>query len=504
MKSSFIKQTLVAGSTALTLLLGSCGKDFVSIQPRGQFLTDNYYSNRTEAYTGLVAVYDLLRKNAGGFDNMITFLNAGSDDCFAGGGGPTDGAGIHGFDEFRLNSTIIPDSYFSDFYQGIFRANILLQKMEGVPMDAAEKARFIAETKTLRALYYFNLVRLFGNIPLITEPVTTAGIYDVAQAPKADIYAQMEKDITEALPDLPANLTAAEAGRINIPAAKAILGKIYLYDNKMTEAAAQFADVNQTPGQVTTYGNRLLATYGNLWSFTNKFNQESILSARHTDKSFADWGFWGGSNDEGNSVNQMVGPRNYGKTGAAAPEIPSGWSFNPVTNELWAVMQNDPRAASSVLNMNALVAANQAVYSPADANTGLFINKFIPRTTDIRPGAGTQELNYQQDDYIIRLADTYLMEAEALGGTGARAQALLTAVRARVGLAPVAVSLAAIKAERRLELAFEGHRFFDLVRWGDAPAVLGPRGFQAGRDEVLPIPQRELLGTKLVQNPGFQ
>ena len=95
------------------------------------------------------------------------------------------------------------------------------------------------------------------------------------------------------------------------------------------------------------------------------------------------------------------------------------------------------------------------------------------------------------------------MEAEALGATGARAQALLDAVRARVGLPSVTVSLAAIKTERRAELAGEGHRWFDLVRWGDAPAVLGSRGFVAGKHEVFPIPFRELQGTKLVQNDKY-
>jgi hypothetical protein len=123
--------------------------------------------------------------------------------------------------------------------------------------------------------------------------------------------------------------------------------------------------------------------------------------------------------------------------------------------------------------------------------------------SDIRTGGGSVELNFQQNDYIIRLADTYLLEAEALNGTGARAQALLDAVRARVGLPSVPVSLAAIKEERRRELAGEGHRFFDLVRWGDAATVLASRGFKAGKNEVFPIPQQELQGTKLVQNPGY-
>ena len=118
-------------------------------------------------------------------------------------------------------------------------------------------------------------------------------------------------------------------------------------------------------------------------------------------------------------------------------------------------------------------------------------------------GTGELLLNYKQNSYVIRLADTYLMEAEALGGTGARAQALLDAVRTRAGLASTAVSLAAIKAERRLELGGEGHRFFDLVRWGDATSKLASRGFVAGKNEVFPIPYKELQNTLIVQNPGY-
>ena len=200
----------------------------------------------------------------------------------------------------------------------------------------------------------------------------------------------------------------------------------------------------------------------------------------------------------------MVGPRSYSKTaGSSAPDIPSGWSFNVFTQEFYDAIKNDPRFSATVLDVKALAAAGQAIYIEGYMNTGYFLNKFIPRKSDVRTGGGALELNFQQDDYIIRLADTYLMEAEALGSTGPRAQALLDAVRARVGLPSVPVSLAAIKAERRLELAGEGHRFFDLVRWGDAPAKLGSRGFVAGKNEVLPIPARELTGTKLVQNPNY-
>ncbi len=492
-------------ATAMTLSLGSCDKDFVTIQPRGQFLSENYYTNADQAYAGLIAVYDPLRKNAGGFENMITMMNAGSGDFYAGGGGATDGAGIHGFESYTLSSTTIPDSYWSDYYQGIFRANLLLQRIDAIDMDAALKARFIAETKALRAFYYFELEILFKNIPLVLEPLNYGNLYTVEQATPEAIYAQIEKDLTEALPDIPTSLVAeTEEGRLNRPAVQAIFGKVLLYEKKFDEAATHLADVNGTPGQLTQYGNKLVDNFNDLWVFTNKFNTEVVLGGQHTDASRAGWGNWGSGSDEGNSVNQMVGPRTYSRPAVStAPDIPSGWSFNPITPEFFDVIKDDPRAAATVLDMNVLKSTGQADYVEGDKNTGYFLNKFIPRSSDVVTNGSQQELNYKQNDYIIRLADTYLMEAEALGATGARAQALLDAVRARVGLGSIPVSMNAIKAERRLELAGEGFLFFDLVRWGDAPTVLGPKGFTAGKDEIFPIPQRETQGTLLVQNPGF-
>lgn len=503
MKNFKIKPAFLA--IVILFLLGSCKKTFIDLTPKGQFLTQNYYANRDQAFTGLVATYDLMRKNAGGFENMITMMNAGSDDNYAGGGGATDGAGIQSFSNYTINPNTIPRSFWSDHYQGIFRANILLQKLPDVPMDAAEKARFTAEAKALRATYYFNLVRMFKNIPLLLEPLSTADIYNVTQATPAAVYTQIEKDLTEAIPNLPSTVVlTTEAGRFTKVAAQAMLGKVYLYDNKKTEAAAQLALVNGTPGQPNQYGNRLLTKFSDLWVFTNKFNAESILEAVHSNQSNADWGFWGSSGDEGNSADEMVGPRSYVRVDPSAPDIyTGGWSFNVWTQDFYDFIKNDPRFSATILDVKALAAAGKVKYIEGYQNTGYFLMKFIPMRSDIRTGGGATELNFQQNDYIIRLADTYLLEAEALGGTGARAQALLDAVRARVGLPSVPVSLDAIKTERRLELAGEGHRFFDLVRWGNAATVLGSRGFKAGKNEIFPIPSGELQGTKLVQNPNY-
>lgn len=484
--------------------LGSCSEEFVDLTPKGAFLSDNYYSNEGQATAALVGVYDPIRKNSGGFENMIAMMNAGSDDFYAGGGGSTDGQGLQDFSTHSLTSLSIPGSFWNDHYQGIFRANTLLAKLPNVDMSDALKSRFTAETKALRAIYYFNLVRMFKNIPLLLDPLTATNMYDVEQTASEAVYAQIEKDLTEAIPNLPTSVPAStESGRLTKGAAQAMLGKVYLFEGKKTEAAAVLAEVNGTPGAVNQYGNKLLTNFSDLWVVANKFNTESLIEVSHTSAGNSDWGFWGSGRDEGNSLNVMVGPRTYSKPAASpAPDLPSGWSFNVVTQNLYDALKSDPRFGATILDVKALKAAGEADYIGGYQDTGYFLNKFLPRKTDVRTGGGAAELNYKQNTYVMRLADTYLMEAEALG-SGARAQALLDAVRARVGLPSVPVTLQAIKNERRMELAGEGLRFFDLVRWGDAASVLANRGFNAGTDEIFPIPNRELQGTKLKQNPGY-
>lgn len=504
MKTINIKFLFIA--TAMIITMGSCSGDFLEVAPKGTNLESNYYQDEDQAFAGLVAVYDIMNKNSGGFDNMITMMNAGSDDHYAGGGSATDGAGIQGFSNYTLSPTTISQSFWSDHYQGVFRANFLLTKLPGIPMDADLIARYTAECKALRANYYFNLVRMFENVPLILVPVSTSEFYTVKQATPADVYAQIEKDLNEAIANLPATVPATDAGRFTKGAAKALLGKVYLFDpagDKKALAATELAAVNGIPGGTSQYGYKLITNFKDLWIVDNKFNTESILEVAHTNASSASWDIWLTGSAEGNITNIMCGPRNYTKIGESAPDLPSGWSFNVFTQDFYDVIKTDPRFGATVLDLKSLSAAGEASYIGGYQDTGYFLNKFIPRKEDVTTGTGEPVLNYRQNSYVIRLADTYLLEAEALGGTGARAQALLDAVRARVGLASAPVSLAAIKAERRIELAGEGHRFFDLVRWDDAATVLSSRGFKAGKNEVFPIPYKELQNTLIVQNPGY-
>lgn len=485
-----------------TVSISACSEGFLDIKPRGTDLEANYYQNSQEAFNGLIAIYDVVGWQGGGYITKVNATSAASDDHYAGGGGPNDINDLQVWSNYTLSPAQGPqEELWRKGFSGIFRANILLEKLPDVPMSDAERIRFTAESKFLRAYFYFDLIRLFKNIPLFTAPVPANSMYDVTQVPPHEVYAQIEQDLTEAIQGLPATVPAAtEGGRATVGAARALLGKVYLQQEKFAEAAQQLAEVNGTPGGTSQYGYQLLPDFGQLFIVNNKFNNESIFEVAHTNTSVGDWGCIPCT--EGNVMNILVGPRNY-NPGPGAPDYVSGWSFLPITPNLFNEIHFDPRNPHTVANLDSLEANGLASYEYGYMNTGYFLEKFAGRVSDRWAGAGSPELNFPQNMYEIRLADTYLLEAETLvrgGGDAGRAAALLNAVRQRVNLGPVEATLENIKRERRLELVGEGHRWFDLVRWGDAAAKLGDRGFVAGRHEILPIPLLELENTQMQQS----
>jgi starch-binding outer membrane protein, SusD/RagB family len=497
MKKHILYLTVIATGG---LLLGSCSKSFIDVKPKGTALEENYYRNATEAYNGLVAAYDPLGAECGGtYSNKIGPLNSASDDCYAGGGSSSDVPAWQAWNNYTLDAANgIQADFWSHGFTGVYRANVLLSKLPAVPMDDALKSRFTAEAKFLRAYFYFDLVRYFKNVPLFLAPVSPGEMFSVTQAPPAEVWAQMEKDLKEAIPDLPVSVPVAENGRVTRLAATALLGKVILFQNdesRMQEAADLFDQVNSSPNY------ELLDDYSQIFRPDNKFNKESVFEIVHTAKAISGWGSW--PNFEGNVYTQMVGPRAY-----SGSIYMVGWGFNPLTPELISVLKNDPRYEYTTYNVDEMIKSGAASsYEKGYQNTGYFVKKYAPLIEFYNTaGAGDPVLNYPNDYIEIRLADTYLMEAEALvraGGNTAKAQEYLDKVRARVGLAPVPATLDNIYKERRLELATEGHRFFDLVRTGQAATALASKGFTAGKNEILPIPLGELTNTQLVQNPGY-
>lgn len=477
---------------SIIIISTACNKSFLELNPRGTELEDNFYQNETQVFQGLVAAYDVLQwGTSGGYTMKVPLLTTASDEAHAGGSDASDQPSWVAYDNFTLDPFRGPQlGLWQKYYTGVYRANLILEKIE-LSKDKLESSfvdRVTAEARFLRAYYYFDLLRFFGNIPLITKTLAPSEMYTQEQVAPELVYTQIEEDLKASFNALPSTLAANEMGRVTLGAAKALLGKVLLFKNdnsRMAEAAALLREVNTSP----QYG--LLDNFEDIFNPENPFHKESVFEIPHSNlSSWGDWGWINGS--EGNIAVQFVGPADYN-----GPIFTNGWGFCPISLDLVNFMQGDPRFEHTIIDGNAMKAQG-ATYAARYQNTDYFIKKYGPRTA-YRATAGNVELNWPINVIDIRLADTYLMEAEAIirsGGDQNRANDLLNAVRNRVGLGDVVATQQTIMDERRMELATEGHRFFDLVRTGTAAQVLGPLGFQANKHEVLPIPQQEIDITK--------
>lgn len=480
--------------------LASCDQ-FLELQPKGQTLESNFYQTEDDFYRGLVAVYDVLQAQ-GGWSMRIGLLNVASDDCHAGGSDASDQPNWVAWDAFTLTPTLGPQQLlWNNNYTGVYRANLVLDKLaQNTTIRSSVKNRIAAEAKFLRAFFYFDLVRYFGRIPLITQPLGASEIYKQTQTTPEAVFAQIEKDLKEAKAtlELPETVAATELGRATKGAVRALLGKVILFQNnttKMGEAAAALEEVIQSG----VY--RLEPNFADIFRSDREFGQESVFEIAFSSLTAGGWEAFGYT--EGNYSVQFFGMRDY-----VGPIYETGWSFAPVSTELADAMRGDPRFDATIIDGKALKAQG-ASYTPGYQNTDYFIRKYAPIKED-RANLGEPALNWKANVREIRYADVLLMAAEALvrsGGDATKARGYLNQVRSRAKLAPYTGSdlLNAIYNERRLELATEGHRFFDLVRTGQAAQVLSKSGYVANKNNYLPIPQNEIDITNkgLQQNAGY-
>ncbi|WP_417884554.1 RagB/SusD family nutrient uptake outer membrane protein [Zunongwangia sp.] len=511
---SIIKYILF--SIIITPFFNSCSDDYLEVNPKGQSLESNYYRNADEAYAALVAAYDPVGWISANYVAKEFALNIASDDHYAGGGNAQDANPLQVWSNYTLDAATGPqEELWRRGYSGVFRTNILLSKLPDVDMDENLKARYTAESKFLRAYYYFDLIRLFKRIPLFKKPLEASAINNVLQVDREQVYALIEEDLLAAINDLPLTIEnrETEAGRATQGAAKALLGKMYLYQERFNEAVTQLQDVNGEPGGNNMYGYKLLDNFGDLFKKENQFNSESIFEVIHSSASNGVWDCIGCT--EGNLLSVMSAPRGYTvlEEGRGAPNFVSGWGFNVVTENLVAAFIKedgsfDGRYPFTITNVDSLAQEGIVNYDKSYQGSGYFLKKFAGTKDDRSDGGGNWELNFPKNFYDIRLADTYLMEAEALvrgGGNTGRAQKLLDAVRTRSGNNDmVSATFENILKERRLELAGEGHRWFDLVRTGMAAEALEFKGYIEGKHNKLPIPLQDLNNTLLEQDPAYQ
>jgi hypothetical protein len=390
-------------------------------------------------------------------------------------------------------------SYFT-----IYRANKIVNRV--LPETDLRK-RIIGEAKFIRAYNYFELVTLWGDVPLVLDDIPPAQYTSTGRKAKADVWTQIEKDLNEAIAALPLKNTYTGADRFHVSkgSAQALLGKALLYQGKNAEAATQFENV------ITSTQYSLAPSVGAAFSRNFEFGSESIFEINYTNTRSYDWGNfpWGGA-PESNIHIQLMGPRADYYTKAPADSLIGGWGFNLPTQKMWNafIAAGDvTRRQQTIMSQTELTTAggNWSIANAYDFS-GYWQRKygtFIPQT-----GGPVGELNYGTNWRHIRYADVLLMAAEAYNKSSNdnKARGYLNDLRTNRGLGVVATSGNAlfedIVKERQLELAFEGFRFQDLIRWNRAATELGPLGFQA-KHALLPIPDFDVRTATLPQNTGW-
>jgi len=478
----YLTKKSICFSASILLILGlalSCSEDFIDVEANQE--TEGAIT-ADKAPELVNAVYNNLNQWAMSSFSWNGVSSITTDDANKGSDPGDTGGDKNLLDALTFDATTISfDEVWAAHYDGIQRANQAINRIEAFDFDPTLKSRLIGEAKFLRALTYFRLVKTFGGVPLI------AGIPDLSvdpaqllsRATKEATYAFIETDLTEAIASLPekSEYPVSELGRATKGAAKALLAKVSMYQNKWQEVMTLTNEIIAS-GE---YG--LTNNYEDIWKEIGENNTESIFEI------------------QARGETPTAGTQGYSVTQGARGAGGWGWGFNtPSQNLADSYEAGDTRRDATIIFRGET----------------LFDGRLVPNTV-VNPMYNQKAYSSAFSDAwetgknirILRYAEVLLMNAEAALATGGDAATPLNQVRNRalLGIAPV-VNQMAIWEERRHELAFEHDRYFDLVRQGRAGTVLRALGkpFEDGKHEVFPIPNEQIIksGGLLEQNPNYE
>ena len=511
-----LSKSFIGGVFLLSLGLFSsgCTEKFLDESPSDKITDVNYYQTQTDALQAVTAAYSELAK-AGQYNAALWAIDITSDISVTGGDDGNDGVEYKQLEAFSPPSTNkVASQLWGGCFVGIQRANLILQKVPGITsMDPAIQRRCLGEAQFLRAKYYFDLVRVYGDVPLFTTPPSTAPEVNIARTPAAQVYVQIEKDLTDAIGNLPATYTGDDVGRATKWAATALLAKVYITEGKKPEAAQRANEV------IKNSGKSLWANYGDNFKIENENGKESLFEVQFVSgKNFENFGYT--QNGPGFAGNEFFGPRGANQTPG------SGYGFNiPEPDFVAGYEAGDTRKSVTIWQPGDVYPdgkkqSARVTGSPFGYNCRKwFVGKVNTSIWD-------SGLNIP----VLRLAEMYLIVAEGLGNTPEGLEALNVVRRRAFGLptgtpsakdlpASTADFTGAVLRERKYELAFEFDRWFDLKRYHKTPYGLIPvmtaqanylkalgiqRSIPTERNLVFPIPQSELNANPgLKQNDGY-
>jgi starch-binding outer membrane protein, SusD/RagB family len=443
----------------------------------------SYFQSETDAVQAINAAYSPLLFNNTNNNFYWAMAVITGDEAIPGGDGSRPG--IVEMETFTYTPrTQELNDFWKLQYKGITQANLVLDNISNVEMDITTKNRIKGEALFLRSFYYFQLVQVFGEVPLYLK-VTAPDQLKIPRTSTAKIYQQILTDCDEAASLLPKAYSTTNMGRATSGSAFALGAKTCIYANDFTKCLTYIQQIKD----LGVYA--LVDDYNSLFQKTSQNNSESVFEIQHTNLELG----------LGNFLNQWWASKKFLGYGFAETTVEFVQSFEA----------NDPRLRFTIARNNEPYFG--LIYKNSFSSTFYSPRKFIQADNELTQKADG-DINYP----AIRYAEVLLWEAEALVGLGRTQEALapLEAVRARarkqastgVNVLPAIVSAdqsvvrEAIRKERKVELGYELHRFFDLVRWGIAKDVLP--NFQEGKHEVFPLPQTEIdLNPSLIQNPKY-
>ena len=477
------KLSLFLSFTLSLVVLNAC--EVLEQTPESNFTPTNFYKNTDDAKAALSAVYDPLNSPNMYGQIMWILQDQATDDAEWGNGRSTANQPKNDLDKFTFTpATSTFQSIWGTLYNAINRANTVLARVPGITMDENLKAQYLAEAKFMRGFYYFTLVRLFGGVPIITAETTSLVNLNVARASVDDVYKQIIQDFTDAESVLPVTYSTVDRGRATKGAAKTFLAKVYLTRQDWVNASAKAKEVVD----LNTYD--LWATYAEAFLIANKNGKEAIFEMQALS----------GGNGEGSWMQGYMRP-NFDRVNGTA-----GFGDDPPTESIYRAYRADDRRRTVNLR---LYTATSTPAAPASVLFPCYVNKYLDPTATSNSDGGN---NFP----IERYSDVLLMYAEALneqGGNNPAAYAAINRIRNRAGLPNLTANLSqaqfrdSLLLERRLELAFEGHRWYDLVRTKRLISALkaqNPTLLVEERHYLYPIPQTERdVNPQLTQNPGY-
>ena len=497
----------------------ACDDDFTkNPPPPGTQDLATFFLEEENVETAVIGVYDLMQFNYGrDWHSAFLVRLLPGDDANAAGGNSGDQQQLQDIDDYTnlVSSNSSVASNWDLYYRTIALSNLIVENV--VDSDLANKDIVLAEVKFMRAWCFFELTTMFGDIPLRLSIPQSAEDFGIAKSPRADVYAQIESDLVDAIAGLPNKSGIADNFRVSKGTAEALMGKVLVFQEKYSESIPYFQSVISNPEY------DLVATPQDVWSVDNEFGIESLFEVGYVSTSGRDWGniAWGGRN-ESNLHIQLMGPRGDGIFGLDGTGLINGWGFNLPTSKLLDAFDTAgdvTRKAATVMTEAELIAAGGSVDPTAaaggeiwDYEGGIRI-KYATKAEDTSPD-GVRELNYTTNFRLLRYAEVLLLAAEAYNKTSQDnlARTELNKVRNRAGLPDIDDSMSgnalfdAIVDDKFLELAHEGQRFWDLVRWGRAATELAGTGYST-KNDLFPIPITEIeKNTEMSmddQNPGY-